>query len=93
VYQAVCFASFSAALGLVTREPEATAPISSLFAAGCLSGACTVIVTTPTDLVKIKLQLQQSGQAKYTGMLHCARSIIAAEGLAGIYRSVSIFSV
>jgi hypothetical protein len=42
------------ALALVSDEPEATASAQALFLAGAMSGAATVFVTTPTDLVKIR---------------------------------------
>ena len=57
--------SSSSALAAITDQPEAEAPIQSLFLAGSLSGAATVLVTTPTDLVKIRLQLQMDQGSKH----------------------------
>jgi hypothetical protein len=81
LYQAVCFASFSSALTAVTDTSEDDSSIGSLFLAGCLSGAATVLVTTPTDLVKIRLQLQMENSAVSTAA--------AAVGGAGGAGSVS----
>jgi len=88
LYQAVCFASFSVSLALVTEDTEEDASMKSLFVAGCMSGLATVPVTTPTDLVKIRLQLQTESGSKrlYSGMLDCARKIIQSEGLYGLVR-------
>lgn len=86
VYQAICFASFSAALARVTDAPEAEATASSLFAAGSMSGLATVLVTTPTELIKIRLQLDKSGVGGLRDMVRCAQIIYAGEGLLGFYR-------
>lgn len=61
--KAICFASFNSALKLFSALPEAEAAAQELFAAGCLAGAATTLVTTPSDLVKIRLQLQGAGAA------------------------------
>jgi len=92
-YQAVAFASFSAALPLFTSEIEENASVSSLFAAGCLSGLATVLVTTPTDLVKIRLQLDTASSAadrKYRSALECFRGIYRTEGFRGLYRGALV---
>eukprot|EP00939_MAST-03C_sp_MAST-3C-sp1_P004323 g4323.t1 len=94
-YQAVAFASFSTALPMFTSKPEENASIWSLFGAGCLSGLATVIVTTPTDLVKIRLQLDTGTSAskrKYKGTLDCLRSIYSVEGFRGLYRGALVTS-
>jgi solute carrier family 25 carnitine/acylcarnitine transporter 20/29 len=87
-YQAVCFASFSAALPRITDDPEELASVPALFLAGSLSGAATVFVTTPTDLIKIRLQLDKGGGGGMRDMARCARRIFAAEGLRGFCRGM-----
>ncbi|GMI29981.1 hypothetical protein TrRE_jg13060, partial [Triparma retinervis] len=60
LYQAVCFASFQTSLRYFSggaREEDATN--MQLFKAGTASGFATVLVTTPTDLLKIRLQLRE----------------------------------
>mmetsp|Transcript_63667 Transcript_63667/g.125015 ORF Transcript_63667/g.125015 Transcript_63667/m.125015 type:complete len:321 (-) Transcript_63667:221-1183(-) len=88
MYQAVCFASFSLAFKAVAPgQLEENASLRSLFVAGSLSGMATVFVTTPTDLLKIRLQLQDAGAGpRYKGMRHCASEVLRQEGLAGFYR-------
>ena len=100
LYQAVCFASFNASLRLVSpgsvggesMRPE-SAPASTLFAAGSLSGAATVLVTTPTDLLKIRLQTEARGTRPAGGgggdlgrMLRVAGGVFRSGGLRGFYR-------
>ena len=88
IYQSVAFASFSLALAALTSKPEATASVSDLYIAGCVSGLATVFVTTPMDLVKIRLQNQVSaGEAgRYRGFIHCVQSVVSTEGPQGLYR-------
>lgn len=83
LFQAVAFASFSSALPLVTDAEEDKADALSLLAAGTLSGIATTVVTTPTDLVKIRLQLQTSS---YGGMIDCGRQILRREGVVALFR-------
>eukprot|EP00938_MAST-03A_sp_MAST-3A-sp1_P006410 g6410.t1 len=89
IYQAVAFVSFSTALSLVSAvETEAEAPIFDLFLAGTLSGVATVAVTTPTDLLKIRLQLQRDapGKAQYKSMFDAAKQITRSGGLNALYQ-------
>ena len=89
IYQAVAFVSFSTALSLVSSaETEAEAPIFDLFLSGTLSGVATVAVTTPTDLLKIRLQLQRDapGKAKYKSMFDAAKQITRSGGPTALYQ-------
>jgi len=88
-YQAVCFASFSTALVAVTDKTENEASMGSLFVAGCMSGAATVFVTTPTDLLKVRLQLDTKGSGGLRQMLQCAKQVLASEGPMGFYRGLT----
>lgn len=52
-----------------------------------------VLVTTPTDILKVRLQNQTGGgsgaaAAKYRGMTHCARCMLREEGPKGFTRCV-----
>eukprot|EP00030_Apusomonadida_sp_AF-17_P006176 a678119_16.p1 GENE.a678119_16~~a678119_16.p1 ORF type:complete len:313 (-),score=76.16 a678119_16:97-1005(-) len=60
-----------------------------LFTAGAVSGGCQSVVWAPMELVKKRLQIQIDGKPRYTGMLDCARQIIASEGVIGLYRGYS----
>jgi solute carrier family 25 carnitine/acylcarnitine transporter 20/29 len=86
VYQAVCFASFSPALRLFTPLEESEASMTSLFLAGSISGAATVLVTTPTDLLKIRQQLQKTSDGGLRDMAKEAGQVFRNEGVAGFYR-------
>ena len=101
IYQSVCFATFSLAIEALAPLPSSgtnssvepdSAPLGVVFGAGCISGAATVFITTPADLVKVKLQNQTATSTenlsalRYRGMAHCAACIYKEEGLRGFGR-------
>lgn len=86
-YQSVVFASFHVALKGLTDQPEKTAPLSSVFWAGCAAGAATITVTTPSELIKIRLQLTTTGREQpLRDMMVCGRAIYRTEGMGGLFR-------
>ena len=46
-----------------------------------LSGMIAVGTFHPLELVGLRLQVQQSGNAKYKGMIHALKTIVSEEGL------------
>ena len=87
LFQAVAFAAFGSSLSFVSGGiPESEASTLQLFVAGSISGAATVAVTTPTDLLKIKLQLRRSGGGTLGDMAGCAREVYKSEGFRGFFR-------
>ena len=49
------------------------------------------IFTIPLDTAKVRLQLQKAGPneaPKYTGMMHCLRTIIAEEGVGSLFQGL-----
>jgi solute carrier family 25 carnitine/acylcarnitine transporter 20/29 len=72
-------------------QVEETASLETLFYAGSLSGLATVVVTTPTDLLKIRLQVQKegggsAGSRQFRGMFDVASVIWRQEGVKGFFR-------
>ncbi|KAG5867056.1 hypothetical protein JTB14_019122 [Gonioctena quinquepunctata] len=59
------------------------------FFAGCLGGMAGVIVGHPLDTAKVHLQTQDVKNPRYSGTVHCLRSLMAKEGVRGIYRGVT----
>ena len=51
-------------------------------AAGCLSGGFAAAVTNPVDLIKTRLQAKGS---PYRSAWHVARSVVAEQGIAGLW--------
>ncbi|GMH82994.1 hypothetical protein TrVE_jg9802 [Triparma verrucosa] len=93
IYQAVCFASFSPALSLLTPFAASKATSNHLFLAGCASGLATVLVTTPTDLLKIKLQTKTAVTHHQSSIKQMLLSIIKNEGLTGLYKGASATAI
>ncbi|KAG7558194.1 hypothetical protein FFLO_02847 [Filobasidium floriforme] len=93
---AIRFASFEAykqALG----GPDGKLPSSRVFLAGLLAGATeAVMVVSPMEVVKIRLQAQHHSLAdpedipKYRNAAHCAYTIVKEEGIRALYRGVSL---
>jgi solute carrier family 25 (mitochondrial carnitine/acylcarnitine transporter), member 20/29 len=64
----------------------AALPSRDLMVAGGLAGTSFWLACYPVDVVKSKLQLDSVVAPRYQGMLHCARTVVAAEGVAGLFR-------
>ncbi|XP_072041356.1 mitochondrial basic amino acids transporter-like [Amphiura filiformis] len=59
------------------------------FIAGCVAGAAGLLVSQPFDTVKVRLQAQTSGHIRYTGALHCFKSIVRQETVFGLYKGLA----
>ena len=57
-------------------------------AAGAAAGALDTCVTMPLDTVKTKMQIQQ-----HRGVFSCARTIVQADGVSGLYYGFTPFLV
>jgi solute carrier family 25 carnitine/acylcarnitine transporter 20/29 len=82
------FGSWGVAQKLVEEAPGVPLSIPRIGIAGLLSGFATTVVTTPVELLKVRLQTQYAtGTIKYRGLLDCALKTYAEEGLRkGLYR-------
>lgn len=69
-----------------TVAPAAAVAVLKDLASGTLGGLAQVVAGHPFDTVKTKLQVQTAQNAKYTGMIHCFRKVMAEEGFTGLYR-------
>ncbi|KAL4926350.1 mitochondrial carrier domain-containing protein [Aspergillus undulatus] len=57
--------------------------------AGMLAGAAeSVLVVTPGETLKTKIIDEQAGAKRYTSATHAVRSVVATEGVSGLYRGV-----
>lgn len=66
------------------------------FLAGCIGGAAGVCVGHPFDTVKVRLQVQDSGNVKaYRGTFHCLIKTLQQESALGLYKGLAspIFGV
>ncbi|XP_030070979.1 solute carrier family 25 member 47 [Microcaecilia unicolor] len=68
-----------------------------IFLSGYAAGAVRVLVTSPTDMAKVRLQTQMQSYSavasscllskpKYQGPVHCLRMVVQEEGFLGLYR-------
>ncbi|KAF8730968.1 hypothetical protein HU200_016843 [Digitaria exilis] len=81
-----------------TLRDRATGDLSTaaLLAAGFATGVVeALVVVTPFEVVKIRLQQQRGHQCpttqvvRYSGALHCARTVVGEEGLRGLWAGVA----
>lgn len=93
---AIRFASFEAYKQALTT-PGQKLPSSKIFVAGLLAGATeAVVVVSPMEVIKIRLQAQQHSLAdpldipKYRNAAHAAFTIIKEEGFRTLYRGVTL---
>ena len=57
--------------------------------AGMIAGAAeSILVVTPGETLKTKIIDDQAGAKRYTSATHAIRSVVATEGVAGLYRGV-----
>ncbi|XP_028253163.1 solute carrier family 25 member 47-A isoform X1 [Parambassis ranga] len=65
-----------------------------VFFSGLAGGIAQILVMSPGDIVKVRLQCQTeskrggSSKPKYQGPVHCLLSVIKEEGFRGLYRGV-----
>ncbi|NXD93659.1 S2548 protein, partial [Chaetorhynchus papuensis] len=81
-------------------DPVAAPSLSDMTVASLVAGVISVGIGTPVELVKIRLQMQTQpytkesvklkstvpGSPVYRGPIHCFRTILQKEGIAGVYR-------
>ena len=80
---AVLFSSFGQMTYLMTGSKNSeNMTMPQVFLAGAASGFAVAHVLAPVELVKCKIQIQTKGRAGavYSGPLHCAYSIVKAQG-------------
>ncbi|CAD7936647.1 unnamed protein product [Amoebophrya sp. A25] len=68
-----------------------SASMTSRLLAGSVGGFVAESLTLPTDVIKVRLQLQQTASAggttiRYAGMWDCGRKIAATEGFFGLWK-------
>ncbi|KAK0082466.1 hypothetical protein PV325_010349 [Microctonus aethiopoides] len=74
-----------------SKNPE---NLSSHFLAGAAAGLAQSPVVAPLELIKTKLQLQESnGKKKYSGPINCLCKIYRQSGILGIFRGLNVTAV
>lgn len=61
--------------------------------AGALTGASAAPISTPFEMVKVRLQLDNVTMQRYRGSWHCAKDIVRNEGLLTLYRGFVVNTV
>lgn len=94
---AIRFASFEAYKGWLANRSTGKTNVGGIFLAGLAAGTTeAVAVVTPMEVVKIRLQAQQHSLAdpldmpRYRNAGHAVYTIVREEGIATLYRGVSL---
>jgi solute carrier family 25 aspartate/glutamate transporter 12/13 len=80
---------------LAGRHEEASgmvhrASLSDLLLSGTLAGVPAALLTTPCDVIRLRLQaVPRPGDASYAGIRDCATKIYRAEGPPGFFRGAA----
>lgn len=62
----------------------------NLATSGGFAGFCSAFIASPVELLRIKLQAQDSASTKFTGSIQCLRYLFNTHGLKGVYQGLSI---
>ncbi|THU89781.1 mitochondrial carrier [Dendrothele bispora CBS 962.96] len=94
---AIRFASFEAYKGRLADKETGKTSVGNIFLAGLGAGTTeAVMVVTPMEVVKIRLQAQQHSLAdplevpRYRNAGHAVFTIVREEGFSSLYRGVSL---
>ncbi len=61
--------------------------VVQLLTAGAIAGMPAAYLTTPCDVIKTRLQVEaRKGEKAYTGLRHCAASILKDEGFKAFFK-------
>ena len=66
---------------------------SEFILAGALTGASAAPISTPFEMVKVRLQLDNVTTQRYRGSWHCAQDIFRREGLRALYQGYIVNTV
>ncbi|KAF8639566.1 hypothetical protein AX17_001468 [Amanita inopinata Kibby_2008] len=87
-YVGINFASYETLRGIITPPGKTT--VARKLACGALAGSISQTLTYPFDVLRRKMQVtgMKDNSVKYAGALDALRSILRAEGVAGLYRGL-----
>ncbi|KAG6889227.1 hypothetical protein C0992_005971 [Termitomyces sp. T32_za158] len=87
-YVGINFAAYEFLRGIIT--PPGKSSIWRKLTCGALAGTISQTLTYPFDVLRRKMQVtgMKGGSVKYDGALDALKSIIKAEGVAGLYRGL-----
>ncbi|RKF83862.1 Calcium-binding mitochondrial carrier protein Aralar1 [Golovinomyces cichoracearum] len=69
------------------ESPTKSLSILQLLAAGAVAGMPASYLTTPCDVIKTRLQVEaRKGEASYTSLRHCVKTIYQQEGFKAFYK-------
>ncbi|MBN3300090.1 MCAT protein, partial [Amia calva] len=84
---AISFFGFGLGKRLQQRDSDSPLTYPQIYAAGMLSGICTIVLVVPGERIKCLLQVQStSGPRKYSGPVDCAVQLYKQQGIRSVYK-------
>lgn len=69
------------------ETPNKPLGVVQLLTAGAIAGMPAAYLTTPCDVIKTRLQVEaRKGEAQYTSLRHCAKTILRDEGFKAFFK-------
>ncbi|KAF2436029.1 mitochondrial carrier [Tothia fuscella] len=91
---ALLFVTYNRTLTLFNPDPTISTSLTSIWASGAIGGLATFIVSAPTELIKVRTQVQGHGSStSNSSSLTIAKEIWKANGLKGLYFGGAVTSI
>ncbi|KAI6213697.1 hypothetical protein M3Y94_00181600 [Aphelenchoides besseyi] len=74
--------------GAVAKQFDDQKAIFTHFIAGCSAGVAQAFVSSPTELLKLRVQINDDSHRKYRSPFHCLRSIMKESGPRTLFRGI-----
>jgi solute carrier family 25 carnitine/acylcarnitine transporter 20/29 len=85
---AVAFAAFGAAKRWIVGNENRPLTLAEIAMSGSAAGLAQAFVASPIEMIKVRLQIQNSGAKLYSGPFDCARKIVRESGVRGLFRGL-----
>lgn len=84
----IFFGVYGVTLNFFQKCDDQRPSYSAIFWSGCVGGTVQLAIACPVELIKVKLQSQMAGPAKFRGPWHCTRHTLQHQGVSGLYRGL-----
>lgn len=85
----VLFLTYGQTKAMFKKSPDDELTIPQLWLCGTIVGFAVGFVESPVDLFKSQLQAQYGERRLYSGFVDCAKKIVTAHGVRGMYQGLS----
>ncbi|NWR50138.1 S2547 protein, partial [Regulus satrapa] len=87
---AMYFLSYSALCDWLTPDGRNKPDFLAVLLSGGFAGALAWAVASPMDVIKSRMQIDESDQHKYKGLIHCVRESVRKEGVRVLFKGLAL---